>query len=164
MNPLQGGWFIGLTFLVAATLSVAHLPEGRPDWIGWVRPAWVPLILFFWTLERPHRVGLITVWTFGLLLDVLLSEPLGLNGLLLTLMALLGKSFYERLRMTKGLQQALVLAALVLLIGLAKDVAVLGTQGTPVSIQPVTAAAVTVLLWLLLAQPLRWLAWRAGTA
>ena len=164
MNPLRGGWFIGLTFLVAATLSVAHLPEGRPDWIGWVRPAWVPFVLFFWTLERPHRIGLITVWAFGLLLDVLLSEPLGLNGLLLTLMALLGKSFYERLRMIKGLQQALLLAALVLLVGLAKDIAVLATQGTPLSIQSLTAAAVTLLLWPLLAQPLRWLAWRAGTA
>ena len=164
MNPLRGGWLIGLTFLVAAALSVAHLPVGRPEWLAWVRPAWVPFVLFFWMLERPHRVGLLAVWTFGLLLDVLLSEPLGLNGLLLTLMALLGKFSYERLRMANALQQAIVLLVLVLVLELGKDLAVSLAQGTPLSAQSLAGATATVFLWPLLARPLRWAAWRAGTA
>ena len=40
-------------------------------------------MLFFWVLELPHRIGLITAWIVGLFVDVLHADPLGLNGLLL---------------------------------------------------------------------------------
>ena len=163
MNPLGGGWFIGMTFLVAATLSVAHLPPERPDWVGWLQPAWVPFVLFFWVLERPYRIGLIALWAFGLLLDVVLSEPLGLNGLVLTVMALLGMSWYERLRMINVLQQAVVLLALVLALELGKGVAVFLAQGAPLTGRFLATAAVTAFLWPLLTGPMRWAAWRAGT-
>lgn len=164
MNPLRGGWFVGLTFFAAAALAVAHLPTGLPDWIGWLRPAWVPLVLFFWILERPHRVGLIGVWAFGLVLDVVLSEPLGLNGVALTIMAVLGLSAYERLRMINVFQQAAALVLLVLATGLAKGIAVSLAQGAPLSGQFLGSAAVTGLLWPFLVGPLRWATWRTGTA
>ncbi|MDE0349525.1 MAG: rod shape-determining protein MreD [Gammaproteobacteria bacterium] len=164
MNPLRGGWLVGLTFFAAATLAVAHLPAGLPEWVGWLRPAWVPLVLFFWILERPHRIGLISVWAFGLLLDVVLSEPLGLNGFALTVMAVLGLSAYERLRMINVFQQAAALLLLVLAAEFGKTLVVAFAQGAPLSGQFVAAAAVTALLWPLVVGPLRWATWRAGTA
>lgn len=164
MNPLRGGWLVGLTFFAAATLAVAHLPAGLPDWVGWLRPAWVPLVLFFWIVERPHRIGIISVWAFGLLLDVVLSEPLGLNGLALTVMAVLGLSAYERLRMINVFQQATALLLLVLATELAKAVVVSLAQGAPLSGQLLATAAVTATLWPFLIGPLRWAAWRARTA
>ena len=164
MNPLRGGWLVGLTFFAAATLAVAHLPAGLPDWVGWLRPAWVPLVLFFWIVERPHRIGLISVWAFGLLLDVVLSEPLGLNGLALTVMAVLGLSAYERLRMINVFQQATALLLLVLAAEFGKAVVVSLAQGAPLSGQFLAAATVTGLLWPFLVGPLRWATWRAGTA
>lgn len=164
MNPLRGGWLVGLTFFAAAALAVAHLPAGLPDWVGWLRPAWVPLVLFFWIVERPHRMGLISVWAFGLLLDVVLSEPLGLNGFVLTVMAVLGLSAYERLRMINVFQQAAALLLLVLAAESSKAVVVSLAQGTPLSGQFLAAAAVTALLWPLVVGPLRWATWRAGTA
>ena len=164
MNPLRGGWLVGLTFFAAATLAVAHLPPGLPDWVGWLRPAWVPLVLFFWIVERPHRIGLIGVWAFGLLLDVVLSEPLGLNGFALVLMAVLGLSTYERLRMINVFQQAAALLLLVLATELAKGIVVSLAQGAPLSGQFLASATVTAVLWPFLVGPLRWATWRAGTA
>ena len=164
MNPRRGGWFVGLTFFAAATLAVAHLPAGLPDWVGWLRPAWVPLVLFFWIVERPHRIGLISVWAFGLLLDVVLSEQIGLNGFALAVMAVLGLSAYERLRMINVFQQALALLLLVLATGLAKGTVVSLAQGAPLSGQFVASATVTAVLWPFLVGPLRWATWRAGTA
>ena len=60
MNPTQGGWLILLTIAVALILSVLHLPESWPQWLGWLRPAWVMLVVFFWVMQVPHRIGLIT--------------------------------------------------------------------------------------------------------
>jgi rod shape-determining protein MreD len=114
VNPTRGGWLIILTFLVALLLTVVHLPESWPQWIGWLRPAWVMLVVFFWVLELPERMGLVTAWILGLLLDVLYADPLGLNGVLLASVTYVGWRFYERLRMYSILQQAGVMFLLVL--------------------------------------------------
>ena len=65
MNPLQGGWVILLTLIVAMVFSVTHLPAWVPNWLGWLRPEWVVLVLFYWVIERPDRVGMILVWVLG---------------------------------------------------------------------------------------------------
>ena len=62
MNPTQGGWLILLSLVVALLLAVVHLPESWPQWLGWLRPAWVIMVLFFWVMELPPRVGLVSAW------------------------------------------------------------------------------------------------------
>lgn len=114
MNPLQGGWLILLTVALALVLTVVHLPEATPEWVGWLRPAWVALVVFYWAMELPHRMGLISAWVIGTLQDVLVAEPLGLNGILLAGITYVAWRFYERLRMYSILQQAGVLLVLVL--------------------------------------------------
>jgi rod shape-determining protein MreD len=114
MNPSRGGWLILLSLLVALLLSVLHLPESWPQWLGWLRPAWVAMVVFFWVMELPHRVGLLSVWILGLLVDVLYADPLGLNGVLLASITYIGWRFYERLRMYSVLQQGGVVFLLVL--------------------------------------------------
>ncbi len=147
MSPFRGGWVIGLTLLLAATLSVARLPGNLPDWVGWLRPDWVVLVMFFWLIERPHRVGMLVSWVFGLLLDVLHADPLGVNGFCFAVMALIGWTWYERLRMNAVVQQALVLFVIALAIGVVRDVAGRLVQETPLSWAVATSAAVTALLW-----------------
>jgi rod shape-determining protein MreD len=115
VNPTQGGWLILLTIAVALILSVLHVPENWPQWLGWLRPAWVMLVVFFWVMQVPHRIGLITAWLMGLLLDVLYADPLGLNGLILALLTFVTWRFYERLRMFSIPQQGVVVFALILL-------------------------------------------------
>jgi rod shape-determining protein MreD len=95
-------------------LAVVHLPETWPQWLGWMRPAWVAVVIFYWVMELPHRVGLIAAWILGALVDVLLAEPLGLNGLILAAITYVAWRFYERLRMYSVVQQCGVVFLLVL--------------------------------------------------
>lgn len=114
MNPTQGGWLILLTVAGAMVLAVMHLPETWPQWLGWLRPAWVAMVIFYWVMELPHRIGLIAAWVIGTLLDVMVAEPLGLNGVILAAITYVAWRFYERLRMYSIVQQCGVIFLLVL--------------------------------------------------
>lgn len=114
MNPAQGGWLILLTVAGAMILAIVHLPESWPTWLGWLRPAWVALVIFYWVMELPHRIGLIVAWVIGALVDVLQAEPLGLNGVMLAGITYVAWRFYERLRMYSVVQQSGVVFLLVL--------------------------------------------------
>lgn len=114
MNPTRGGWLILLTILVAMVLSIVHLPETWPQWLSWLRPAWVALVIFYWVMELPHRLGLVAAWVVGLLVDALYADPLGLNGALLAGITYVAWRFYERLQMYAVVQQAGVVFALIL--------------------------------------------------
>lgn len=121
MNPFQGGWLIMLTVAVAMILAVAHLPEAAPQWLGWLRPDWIVLVVFYWVMVTPHRLGLIAAWVIGLLVDVLLAHPLGLNGLCLATLTFATWSIYERLRMYSIAQQGAVIFVMVLGIGVVRQ-------------------------------------------
>ncbi len=114
MNPFDGGWFIVVSFIVAFVLTVFQLPPAAPEFLAWLRPSWVALVLFFWVLAVPHRLGLIVAWVLGFGLDVLLENPLGLNGFILALLTYVTWRFHERLRMWSILQQGGVLFGLLL--------------------------------------------------
>lgn len=114
MNPGNGGWVILLSMLVALMLGVLHLPLAWPDWLGLLRPNWLLLVVFFWVIDQPHRMGLIALWSFGLFVDVLYAHPIGLNGFILAGVAYVGWRGFERLRMYSVLQQAGILFLLVL--------------------------------------------------
>jgi rod shape-determining protein MreD len=114
VNPANGGWLILLSLAAAMVLAILHVPESWPQWLGWLRPAWIALVVFFWVMELPHRLGLISAWVIGLAADVLLADPLGLNGVLLAGITYIAWRFYERLRMYSVVQQCGVVFLLVL--------------------------------------------------
>ena len=79
----------------------------------WARPEWVALILIYWVMALPHRVGMGTAFFLGLLLDVIKGSVLGLNALSLTIIAFLTLLLHQRLRMFPLAQQALMVMVLV---------------------------------------------------
>ncbi|MFC6669504.1 rod shape-determining protein MreD [Marinobacterium aestuariivivens] len=97
------------TFLVGLVLSQLPLPGV----FEWGRPEWVPMILIYWVLALPHRVGLGMAWMMGLSLDLLKGSTLGLNALALTLIAFLTLLIHQRLRMFPLWKQALMVMVLV---------------------------------------------------
>lgn len=97
------------TFLVGLTLSQLPLP----DMFEWGRPEWVPMILIYWVMALPHRVGLVSAWVLGLMLDLLTGTTLGLNALALTLIAFLTLLIHQRLRVFPLWKQALMIMVLV---------------------------------------------------
>ena len=114
MNPFNGGWVIIATLVVAMVLAVFHLPETLPQWLGWLRPSWIVLVVFYWVMALPQRFGMISAWVTGLLVDVLHADPLGVNGFCLAALTFVTWSFYERLRMYSIAQQAGVVLLMVL--------------------------------------------------
>lgn len=138
---------IWASLLVALLLSVVTLPADAPQWLGWLRPHWVALFLFYWVLAVPHHVALGTAWVLGLLLDALHGTLIGQQALVLLLLAFFARSFYPRLRMYSLLQQSgIVLLLVALLEGVNTGLSALVREATvtPLMLLPALTSA---LLW-----------------
>jgi rod shape-determining protein MreD len=98
----HGYWLIVTSFLVAYVLAVLPMPQ----WLMWARPEWVALILIYWAIALPHRVGILTALALGIMLDALEGAVLGQNAFSLVVVALLCQTLYQRLRVFSVLQQA----------------------------------------------------------
>lgn len=97
---------------VLATYVLAVLP--LPDWAAPMRPYWTAVVLIYWCLETPERVGIGSGWLAGLGLDLMTGGLLGEHALRLTIMTYIVHRFRRRLRFFPFWQQTLaVLAVLV---------------------------------------------------
>jgi len=105
----HGYGVILLTFFVAYVLAVLPLPQ----WLLWGRPEWLALVLIYWTIALPARVGVVTGLLLGVGLDVLEGAVLGQNAFALVVVALLSVILYQRLRVYSLWQQAGVVFVLV---------------------------------------------------
>jgi len=120
MNSGSGLFALLLSLVVAMVLSVFHLPDLAPPWLAWLRPSWLILVVFFIVMESPQYFGMVRAWLLGLILDVLLGEPLGVNAFCLAALTYVTWSNYERLRMYTVVQQAAVIFVMVLCVELLK--------------------------------------------
>lgn len=95
---------------VAAVLTLIALPES----IRVLRPFWLALVLIYWVLEAPERVGLGFAFALGLLQDVLVGTLLGEHAFRLAIIAFIVLRFRSRMRFFPMWQQALAVGALLL--------------------------------------------------
>ena len=104
-------------FLVfaAAVLSIARLPADSYEWIGLWQPQWLLLLLTYWALRVGSRLGVLWAWFAGCIVDVLLGEPLGLNGLIFATITYLLLRFRERFAMYGAIQQVLIVFIVIML-------------------------------------------------
>jgi rod shape-determining protein MreD len=139
----QGGWIVTASFAVALVLTVLPVPQWADPW----RPSWVTLVLIYWCFALPQRVGLVTGWGLGLLLDALRGTLLGQHALTLSVVAFLSLRLYQRVRVLPAWQQGVSVFLLVLLER-ALALWVAGVQGVSTQAQAVWAPAITsTLLW-----------------
>lgn len=102
---------IGFSFVVAIVLTILPLP----GFVKWWRPEWVPLILIYWCLATPSRVGIGIAWMVGLFLDVLHMTLLGEHALALAFIAYLTTKFQVRIQLFPFWQKQLTILSLILL-------------------------------------------------
>lgn len=107
----NGRWVIVATLLVAFLLTAMPLPSWALTW----RPAWVALVLIYWCMALPERMGVGVAWLLGLFLDVQQGTVLGQHALGLSLVAYVTLQTYQRVRVFPLAQQALVVCGFLLL-------------------------------------------------
>jgi rod shape-determining protein MreD len=109
MAQRHGSWVILLTLVVALLLTLLPMPP----WAAPYRPEWTLLVLLYWTIVLPHRVGIGTAWLTGLSMDTLRSTPLGEHALVFSLMAYLCLRLSRYFRVYPLWQQTLGILLLV---------------------------------------------------
>lgn len=107
-----GHWLVILMSFVAA-MALAILP--LPSFLEYWRPEWTTLVLIYWCMALPQRIGVGAGWLIGLVLDILRSGLLGQQALALAVVAYLTNEFHRRLRLFPLWQKALAVLLLVLI-------------------------------------------------
>lgn len=105
----SGRGIIAATLAIAIWLSVIPLP----DWARWARPEWVAMVMIYWVIALPHRIGIGAAFATGLVLDVVEGSPLGENAFALAIVAYLALSLYQRMRMYAVWQQSGIVFVLI---------------------------------------------------
>jgi rod shape-determining protein MreD len=103
MNNYVGFFRVMLTLVLAMSLRIAPWPGEMAA----LNPDWVLLVLIYWSLAIPERVGIFHAWTFGLLTDVLTGRLLGQYALAYSLVIYICLKLHKRLRQFPLLQQGL---------------------------------------------------------
>ena len=107
----NGGWVILASFIIAFLLTTIPLPGWLADW----RPAWVVMMVIYWCIVLPERVGVAIAWILGLLLDVYTGTLLGQNALGLAVIAYLTLRLHKQIRIFPPLQQSVLICFYLLL-------------------------------------------------
>jgi rod shape-determining protein MreD len=139
LKPANGTLYIVLTLLCAMVLQLLPLPTV----MELSRPEFVLMVLIYWSMALPNRIGVSAAWITGLFVDVLLGTPLGINALAYSLIVYVIARFYLQLRQYPYWQQALIIFALVLLAKLVNLVMNTNVEGVYLLIP----AIISALLW-----------------
>lgn len=103
---------IGIITIIAAFM-LAIMP--LPDWLSEFRPDWVTLVLIYWAMAMPTKIGVTIAWLAGLMLDVGYGTLMGQHAVGLVLVIYFIHLNHQRLRVASLLQQAIVIFILLLI-------------------------------------------------
>ena len=99
-------------FTIIGAFILAIMP--LPDWAVEYRPEWVTLVLIYWVMAVPSRIGVTVAFFTGLLLDVSNGTLMGQHALGMVLVIYVIHIQHQRLRQASLLQQAIVIFVLLL--------------------------------------------------
>lgn len=108
---MQNDFRIGLLTIIAA-FALAIIP--LPGWAEQLRPDWVSLVLIYWAMALPARIGVTAAWMAGIMLDVVHGAILGQHAIGLVIIVYIMLLQHQRLRVASLLQQAIVVLVLLL--------------------------------------------------
>jgi len=117
---------VGGTLIVALILTILPMPV----WADELRPQWVTLVLVYWCVARPARIGVFTGFMVGIAHDVVSGALLGEHALSLSVVTYLAGELHRRIRAFPLWQQA-VAVWLLLLVERLISLWVLGATGQP---------------------------------
>ena len=104
--------FIVLSLVVAMLLNLLPLSNSVLAW----RPDLLAMVLLYWCINQPQRIGMSTAFIMGLLMDIGNASTLGQHALAYSVMAFAALLFHRRLHFFGPFKQAPQIG-LILLIG-----------------------------------------------
>ena len=107
----RGGWIITLTFVAALAFTIIPLPDS----IEMLRPEWIVMVLIYWCMALPDRIGVGVAWLVGLMLDVVRDVLLGQYALGLAIIAFLILHLHQRIRVFPLWQQGVFVSLLIII-------------------------------------------------
>ena len=110
MSRERNAWLFPVSVLVALLLGLLPLPA----WVQPFRPYWLALVIAYWLIEAPERIGLGIAFAAGLAADLAFGGLLGEQALRLTVLAFIVQRFRSQLRFFPIPQQALAIGGLLL--------------------------------------------------
>ncbi len=102
------GWVMPVSIILAMLLALVPLPTLLVP----LRPYWLALVLAYWVIETPDRMGLGLAFSIGLIADLMMGSILGEQALRLVVMAFILQRFRARIRFFPLSQQALAIGGL----------------------------------------------------
>lgn len=111
MQP-RGSWLIIATIVASIIFYLVPLPF---DW-RWFRPELPLIVLFYWVLALPQRVGIFSAMSLGLALDLLDGIAVGAIAAGSSVGVLVILLNYQRLRQFDALQQTFVIGLILAVV------------------------------------------------
>lgn len=134
-------WFIYLSLGIAFVLNL--IPFGRLPGI----PDWVALVLVFWCIHQPLKIGMGAGFAFGLAMDVASASVMGQHSLAYVLLAFAAGGLSRRVLWFPLAQQALHVLPLLLACQLVMLLVRLATGGEFPGLGYFLGGFVATLLW-----------------
>lgn len=114
LHKPTSGRFIALSLVLALIGNL--LPWNGVAVLLW--PDLVAMVLLFWAIHQPRRVGLLTAWCFGLFMDISDGVLFGQHALAYVVMVYAAYALHRRLQTFSLWQQALYVFGLLFLMRL----------------------------------------------
>lgn len=98
MTRMRNTWILPASIFIALVLGLLPLPMVVQP----LRPYWLALVLAYWVIEEPDRVGLGLAFVAGVLADLLYGGLLGEQALRLVIMTFILQRFRARMRFSRS--------------------------------------------------------------
>ena len=97
--------WIYLSLVLAMVVDNFVFPESILQW----KPLFTLLVLIYWNMALPDKVGILEALFIGLIMDLLNGSSLGVHGLLFVLIPYICQRFFYQFRVSPIWQQSVIL-------------------------------------------------------
>jgi rod shape-determining protein MreD len=104
--------YIAITLLVAMMINMLPLS----GWVLGVRPDFVALVLLYWGIHQPRKIGFLPAWLLGLAMDVADGSLFGQHALAYSVMMFAAIALHRRVSMFDMRHQILHLLPILLIM------------------------------------------------
>lgn len=105
LNDRNSSWPVALGVSISAFVALVLTVVQLPGWLFYFWPDWIAIVVAYWALVTPKRVGPFVGFVIGTLLEVLFVRKFGVLGFGLATLAFIVNATSQQLRALSIWQQ-----------------------------------------------------------